>query len=726
MVGASALNIAGKGGEDDASRLASVLREHYAPADCAQVERALAWAAPRLERRLAKSGESALSHALKTAVILQEIKLDADCIAASLLAPLVEEREAVRAMREQFGDAITDLAEGVARMVMVESLGSRAALAAQGAEQMEGLRKMLLAMAQDVRVVLVKLADHMQTMRYVVRASDEARRNAMARLAWDIFAPLANRLGVWQLKWELEDLALRILDPDNYRRIAGLLDETRQEREQYIESVKARLRDELARAGIKAEVSGRPKHIYSIYNKMRRKSVDFDALYDVRAVRVLVNDLKECYTALGIAHNLWTPLPGEFDDYIAKPKNNDYRSLHTAVIGPAGKPLEIQIRTFDMHQHAELGVAAHWRYKEGSRHDASYDEKIVWLRHIVSWKDEVADAGDLATQFRSELFADTIYVLTPQGRVIDLPKGATPIDFAYHVHTELGHRCRGAKVGGVMVSLSTALKNGQQVEIIAAKQGGPSRDWLNPALGFVKSAASRTKVRQWFNRQNYEAAVAQGREIVEKELQREGKTGINLDKFAQRLGFDKLADMLAEVGRGELGARQLHTVLRADDAPAAPVDLEPLVRKSRAQPGGILVVGVDRLLTVPAKCCKPAPPDAIIGFVSRGRGVTIHRKSCANVQRLDAERLMPADWGSSPEATFPVDVVIDANDRTGLLRDITEILSREHINVTATNSISRDAAATMLLTVEINHLAQLQRVLGLIKEVPGVARASRR
>ncbi len=697
----------------------------YAEPDLALLKRVLEWIALQAADHTLKSGEALLPHALSTALILREFKLDAECLAASLLAHVAITHDAVLAMRDKFGARAAELAEGAARMAMIENLSSRAARTGEQAAQMEGLRKMLLAMAQDVRVVLIKLADHTQTMRFVVKCDDVELRHDMARLALDIFAPLANRLGVWQLKWELEDLALRILEPDSYKRIAKLIDEKRGDRECYIDEVIASLREELARSEIKAEISGRPKHIYSIYNKMRRKGVDFDAINDVRAVRVLVDDIKDCYAALGSVHSLWTPLPKEFDDYIAKPKSNDYRSLHTAVIGPEGKSLEIQIRTFDMHRHAELGIAAHWRYKEGSRRDSGYDQRIAWLRQIVAWKDEVADAGELAAQFKSELFEDTIYVLTPQGRVIDLPQDATPIDFAYHVHSDLGHRCRGAKVDGAMVPLSRPLKNGQQVEIIAAKQGGPSRDWLNPALGFLKSAGARVKVRQWFNRQNYEVSVAQGRDIVDRELQRHGMTGINLDKLAQQFEFDKLNDFLAEVGRGEIGPRQLQTALRADETTPAAADEQPIVRKPRAQPGGILVVGVDRLLTVPAKCCKPAPPDPIIGFVSRGRGVTIHRKGCANVARLNTERLVAADWGASPEATFPVDIVIDANDRTGLLRDITEILSRERINVTATNSASRDAAARMLLTVEINNLHQLNRVLALIRDVPGVARAAR-
>ncbi len=698
----------------------------YAGSDVALLGRVLEWIAPQAAGHTLPGGEPMLPHAVNTALILREFKLDAECLAASLLAQVAVTHAAVLAIRDQFGARVAELVEGVARMAMIESLSRHASRGSEQAAQLEGLRKMLLAMVQDVRVVLVKLADHVQTLRYVVKCDDVQLRHDMARLALDIFAPLANRLGVWQLKWELEDLALRILEPETYRRIAKLLDEKRGDRERHIDQVIARLRAELARAGIEAEISGRPKHIYSIYNKMRRKGIDFDALYDVRAVRVLVGDVRDCYAALGSVHSLWTPLPKEFDDYIAKPKSNDYRSLHTAVLGPEGKPLEIQIRTFEMHGHAELGVAAHWRYKEGSRRDSGHDGRIAWLRQIVEWKDEVADAGELAAQLKSELFEDTIYVLTPQGRVIDLPQDATPIDFAYHVHTDLGHRCRGAKVDGAMVPLNTPLRNGQQVEILAGKQGGPSRDWLNPALGFLKSAGARGKVRQWFNRQNHEASVAQGRAVVDRELQRHGMTGMNLDKLAQQFEFDKLNDFLAEVGRGEIGPRQLQTALRAETPAPAVADDQPLVRKPRAQPGGILVVGVDKLLTVPAKCCKPAPPDAIVGFVSRGRGVTIHRKGCANVARLSAERLVAADWGVSPDATFPVDIVVEADDRTGLLRDITEILSRERINVTATNSASRDAAARMLLTVEISNLDQLNRMLVLIREVRGVAHAARR
>ena len=705
----------------------------YAPVEAEALKRVLDFAAPLYAGHNLASGEPVLAHALETAGILAELKLDHETLAAALLSPCHEVApQQAQPLREKFGATIADLADGVVRMGEIGALSNRMPAAQkpeQQAAQLEALRKMLLAMVQDIRVVLIKLADHAQELRYVVKSENEAVRREAAELTRDIFAPLANRLGVWQLKWELEDLAFRILEPDTYKRIARQLDEKRIVRERYIAGVMALLKDELARAGIAAEVTGRPKHIYSIYKKMHKKGLDFEALHDVRAVRILVDDVKDCYAALGLVHNLWSPIPKEFDDYIAKPKSNDYRSLHTAVIGPEGKAVEVQIRTHDMHHHSELGVAAHWRYKEGVRHDKSFDEKIAWLRQILEWKDEVNDAGELAEQFKTGLFEDAVYVLTPQGRVIDLPKGSTPIDFAYHVHTELGHRCRGAKIDGAMVPLTTPLANGQQVEILAAKQGGPSRDWLNPQLGYLKSHGARTKVRQWFNRQNYEVDVAQGRALLDKELQRHGLTKLNLDKLAADLGFAKLNDFLSDLGRGEIGSKQLADALHGGSAPQpAPPVTEPLVtRKPRATTkGSVLVVGVDKLLTVPAKCCKPAPPEPIIGFVTRGRGVTVHRANCASVKRLDPERMVTAEWGEAEGATFPIDIEVEAVDRTGLLRDISEVLSRERINVTATNTASRDLSARMRFTLEIANLGQLKRVLMLIREVRGVVSAARR
>jgi GTP pyrophosphokinase len=668
-----------------------------------------------------------LAHAAEVVELLAVLDLDPECAAATLLVPpLRAGRLEAAALRQGFGSRIAELADGVLRMDEIGALSVRSVVPAGGqGAQLETLRKMLLAMVQDVRVVLIKLADHLCRLRGSLKTAGEERRRELALLTRDVFAPLANRLGVWQLKWELEDLALRILEPDTYKRIARLLDEKRLDRERYIENVVALLKGELARAGIAAEVNGRPKHIASIHRKMQSKGLDFQGLYDVRAVRVLVRDVKDCYAALGLVHALWSPLPKEFDDYIAKPKANNYRSLHTAVIGPEGKSLEVQIRTHEMHEHSERGVAAHWQYKEGGRIDRGYQEKIAWLRQVLEWKDEISDAGELAEQFRSGLFDDSVYVLTPQGRVIDLPKGATPVDFAYHVHTELGHRCRGAKVDGVMVPLNTPLANGQQVEILAAKQGGPSRDWLNPQLGFLKSAGARAKVRQWFNRQNLEADIAQGRAILERELQRHGQTRINHDQFAARLGFERLPDFLAAIARGELGSKALQDAL-GGEAPAPEPAPAIVTRKSKPGGGGVLVVGVDKLLTAPAKCCRPAPPEPIVGFVTRGRGVSVHRADCANLARLDPARRIAAEWGEPGSATFPVEIAVDAADRTGLLRDISEVLSRERINVTATRTQSSDLSARMRFTLEVADLGQLDRALGLIREVRGVISAERR
>ncbi|TMG89349.1 MAG: bifunctional (p)ppGpp synthetase/guanosine-3',5'-bis(diphosphate) 3'-pyrophosphohydrolase, partial [Betaproteobacteria bacterium] len=593
----------------------------------------------------------------------------------------------------------------------------------------------------DIRVVLVKLAERTQALRFLVgseSASADARAHA-ARETLDLFAPLANRLGVWQLKWELEDLSLRALEPESYQRIARLLDERRLDRQHYIENVQATLKRELAATGVKAEVSGRAKHIYSIWNKMRRKGSGIESLYDIRAVRILVESVKDCYAALGVVHNLWTPIPREFDDYIAKPKANNYRSLHTAVIGLEGKPLEVQIRTVDMHRQSEYGVAAHWRYKEGAqagRRDPGFDEKIAWLRQVLDWKDAVADAGEWLQQFKSSLFTDTIYVLTPQGKVVDLPRGATPVDFAYAVHTSLGHRCRGAKVDGVMVPLNHVLSSGQRVEIVAVKQGGPSHDWLNPELGYVHSHRARAKVRQWFKAQQVEETIAHGRDQVERELARAGMTALKLDAVAAEAGYAKIEDFFAAVARAEINLRALQNAIRAVGKPGAAlpagaVEERVVARESKAAGAGsgILIVGVDRLMTGLARCCKPAPPDAIVGFVTRGKGISIHRQSCSNVARMrerQPERLITADWGRPRDEVFPVDVIVESMDRQGLLRDISEVFSREKINVTAVNTLSKNLQARMAFTLEVRGLDELKRTLALVRDVPGVLSASRR
>jgi len=691
---------------------------------------ALASAQEALAGEVLPTGEAALEHNVSTAALLAQLGLDHESVAAALLLgvapPTRRERERLIG---NVGAEIAALADGTARMRQIDGLGAAAATGAEAAQQLEGLRKMLLAMAQDFRIVFIKLASHTQHLRHLVKGGSQAQRHVAARLAVDIFAPLANRLGVWQIKWELEDLAFRATDAELYKRIARMLDEKRGEREKFIADATNELSGALRRADMKFEITGRPKHIYSIYKKMQRKAIAFEQLYDVNALRVFVDEVKDCYAALGIVHDLWTPIPTEFDDYIAKPKGNDYRSLHTAVIGPGGRVLEVQIRTHEMHRQAELGIAAHWRYKEGSKSDRRYDEKVSWLRQMLEWKTELAGERSLAEHFKSGLFDDTVYVLTPQGKVVDLPTGSTPVDFAYAVHTDLGHHCRGARVDGVMVPLNTPLRHGQSVEIMAAKQGGPSRDWLNPSLRFTASHRARAKVRQWFNAQNLETAIAQGRAVVEKELQRMGVGAVNLEAVASRGGYATVADLFAAVGRGDLNSRQLQALAREPEPTEAREPAPALFHnKGRATgPGsGILVVGVDKLLTVPAKCCKPAPPDAVIGFVTRGRGVTIHRAGCPNLRTMDPERLIDVQWGQADGGSFEVDIELEAGDRTGLLRDVSDMLARERINVMAANTETRDARARMQFTIEVADLAQLERVLVLLERVSGVTRARRR
>ncbi len=713
----------------------------YPQDDIAGIRAAFEYARERCAEAAGRDGERLIDRAMGAATILAGLGLDAGAVRAALLTglPAAGAFDAA-AVTGAFGADVAALVPGVARMDDIRALPATGS-ADDRAAQAERLRKMLLAMVEDFRVVLIKLAERTQALRFLMTRGEEARplRERTAREVLDLFAPLANRLGVWQLKWELEDLSLRALEPEAYKAIARMLDERRLDRTRYIEEVVATLRRELAQAGIRGEVTGRPKHIYSIWNKMRRKQSEIDALYDIRAVRVLVNDVKDCYAALGVVHQLWTPLPDEFDDYIAKPKANDYRSLHTAVIGPEGKPLEVQIRTFEMHQHSEYGVAAHWRYKEGGqkgmRRDPGFEDRIAWLRQVLDWKDAVADASEWMSAFKSSLFTGTIYVLTPQGRVVDLPRGATPVDFAYAVHTDLGHRCRGARVDGALVPLNHVLDNGQQVEIVTAKQGGPSRDWLNPDLGYVHSHRARSKVRQWFKAQQLAATLAQGRAVVERELQRAGATAVNLDVVAAKAGMPRADDLFAAVARDEVNMRQLQTAIRAVTAPDAPQPaapgLEQVARASRAEGAGsgIMIHGVDRLLTHLARCCKPAPPDGIVGFVTRGKGVSIHRRSCAAVVRMrerEPERVIAADWGAARDEVFPVDVVLEAMDRQGLLRDVTEVFARERVNVTAANTLTRHQHVRMAFTLEVKGLDVLQRALALVRDVPGVLAAGRR
>jgi GTP pyrophosphokinase len=705
----------------DASERALVVRAHQ-------------FAAPLYEGKRLGTGEPAIDHALGLAANLASLRLDAAARAAGLLYAVPEYlADAGERLAAQFDATVAALVAGVWKLnrlrVVTRGLGAQGQKEAARQTQTEVLRNMLLAMVEDIRVVLIRLASRTQTLRFLAHAPDELRR-PMARETLDIYAPLANRLGVWQLKWELEDLSFRFLEPELYKRIAKMLDERRVERETFIAEAIGALSRALAAAGVRAEVSGRPKHIFSIYSKMQEKGLDFAELYDVRGLRVLVDDVQYCYTALGVVHDLWPPIPQEFDDYIARPKGNDYRSLHTAAVGPDGRALEVQIRTHEMHRHAELGVAAHWRYKEGKGgREEPFDEKIAWLRQVLAWRDEVVDAAEWVEQSKRAALDETVYVLTPQGRVIDLPRGATPIDFAYSLHTDLGHRCRGAKVDGAMVPLDYRLQNGQRVEIVAAKAGGPSRDWLTHP-GYLASSRARHKVRQWFNTEELARTVAAGRQIVEREIQREGGAKANLEQLAHGLGFDKPDELFAAAGRDEIGTRAVQIALRGpSEAPAPAEEVVAKKSKSGGAGGGILFVGVDRLMTQLARCCKPVPPDPIIGFVTRGRGISVHRRDCASLGQLVVrypERMIEAQWGAGGGEVFPVDLAVQAHDRQGLLRDVSEVLSKERINVTAVNTLTRNHVANMSFTVEVNDLGHLRRALAQIEEVAGVIAARRR
>ena len=721
--------------QDSAAALAP-LAAGLPQAEAARIAQALEFAEPLYAGQLLSTGEPVWPHALGLATNLAAIGVDPATRIAGVLFATPKQLGSLDPLEQRFGAEVADLAGGVEKLYKLRVL-------TRGRENPnEVLRKMVLGMVDDIRVVLIRLASRTQTLRWFARQPDEDRA-AYARETLDIYAPLANRLGVWQLKWEMEDLSFRFLEPEVYQRLAKNLDQRRVERERYIEDAMRVLGRELKSAGVEARLAGRPKHIYSIWNKMRVKALEFADVHDVRALRVIVATEDDCYAALGVAHHLWQPIPQEFDDYIARPKGNDYRSLHTAVMGPEGKTLEVQIRTEAMHRHAEFGVAAHWRYKEGggaAKAEDAFERKIAWLRQLLAWRDEIADrsdqrgSADRPAQLRAAPGDDTVYALTPQGRVVDLPAGATPVDFAYALHTDLGHRCRGARVDGHMVPLDTPLASGQRVEIVVAKAGGPSRDWMNPERGFARSSRARQKIKQWFNSQALAETVAAGRAIVERELKREaGGAQANLDALAGRLGAGKAEDLFAAVAREEVNMRQLQAAMRAMTglAPAQPPAAAPAAPRARKPSGadkGVLVVGVDRLLTQLAKCCKPVPPDAVRGFVTRGKGVSIHREDCASLRSLaetSPERLIDVEWGKGSSAAYPVDMVVTANDRQGLLRDIGDALARERINVTAVRTQSKDELAHMRFTFEVADLAHLKRAFAIVKEVGGVIRVTR-
>ncbi len=701
---------------------------HYASAeDIDLVVRAYEVAERAHRGQVRATGEDYITHTVAVATILAELRLDAPTIAAALLHDVIEDTElTAQDLEAEFGHEITSLVEGVTKLTKLTRKGIRSA-------QAENMRKLFLAMAEDIRVVLIKLADRLHNMRTLYALPPE-KQERIARETLEIYAPLANRLGIWQIKWQLEDLALRALEPEVYNEIAEQIARRRAEREAFIARIIEQLSQRLEEEGIDVvEISGRPKHIYSIYSKMRRKGVSFDEVYDVHAVRVIVRTVKDCYTTLGIVHDMWTPIPGEFDDYIATPKENLYQSLHTAVRLPGeGSPLEVQIRTEEMHQVAEYGIAAHWRYKERRQRDESLERKIAWLRQQLESHRELDDAEEFVASVKEDLLPEQVYVFTPQNDVIELPAGATPIDFAYRIHTEVGHRCRGARVNGRMVPLNTPLKTGDRVEIITAKQGGPSRDWLNPALGYVRTSRARSKIRQWFRKRERAENIAHGREVLEREMRKLGLTRERYDEVAALFGYKDLDDFLAAIGSGDINSQQIATrVLEAErereeeqevEAEAAETVAEPL---PPTEPGGVDVMGVENLLTKVARCCNPLPGDRVVGYITRGRGVTLHKAECPNAQRLmaqDPERVIQVNWREDPKRVYPVVIRVLAYDRPGLMRDVSDVVASQDVNISAASvqTNKKNNIAVLKATLEISSVRQLTHILNRISRLPNV------
>ena len=730
-------------------RLLEQLPENYTLADRELIQRAYRVAEEAHSEQKRHSGEPYINHCLAVASILADLRVPPEVVAAGLLHDTVEDTTiTLNDIRRDFGNTIAVLVDGVTKLTNLprvsrddqhaensngngsngsdssESLPSNIALGRKQDLVSETLRKTFLAMGDDVRVVLIKLADRLHNMR-TLGFMPEHKRKRIAKETLDIFAPLANRLGIWQIKWELEDLGFRYLNPEKYREIAEQIQERRPDREVQIEAIKNNLLTLLESHNIAAEISGRPKHIYSIFKKMTQKGKPFDLVRDVRAVRLIVPDVPSCYAALGVIHTHWRPIPGEFDDYIAAPKDNFYQSLHTAVIYDDKRPLEVQIRTAEMHQNAEYGIAAHWRYKEGAHRDKSYEQRINWLRNMMEWRTDVNDAQEFVEGMKTDVFQDRVYVFTPRGDIIDLSAGSTPIDFAYHVHTDIGHRCRGARVNGKLVPLYQELKTGDQVEILTAKRGGPSRDWLNPNLGLVKTQRARSKIKAWFKKQEDEQNLAQGRATLERELQRLGITNTNYEKMARELGFKVPEEMFIALGNGDLSVnrviRQLSEIAETADI------LEATIPAQEPKPStdAVEVVGLKGLLSTMARCCNPMPGDQIVGYITRGRGATIHRQDCPNIlRRKDTERLLQVDWGKV-ERTFPVHITVKAYDRQGLMGDISTLLQNEGVNIADVSVNYNRTVADIKLVIEIRDLAQLSRVLTRIESLPNVLEALR-
>ncbi len=711
-----------------------------------QVEDSLDWVMQRYEPSVIAGDQPLWDHCLASAKILAQLQTDASTrIATLLLALPAHTGKGLDPVGQQFGAEVAKLVQGTRALLRLGEVArdARAQEGEDAAAQKENLRKMLLAMAADLRIVLIRLASRLQTLRWHANTKTpcEAR---FAQETLDLYAPLANRLGIWQVKWEMEDLAFRFEQPEQYRAIAKRLEEKRVERETFIEQTLKKLRELVAQAGIEASITGRPKHIYSIWNKMQRKSVDFSELYDLRAMRVIVPDERSCYTVLGLVHEHWSPIGQEFDDYISRPKPNGYRSLHTVVADHEGRAFEVQIRTQAMHEFAEFGMAAHWRYKESGQSskaapdEQGYDKRLAWMRQLLAWRQDAEADSDADTSAAAAALAQSerIYVLSPQARVIELPKGATPVDFAYHLHTDLGHRCRGARVDGQMVPLQTKLHTGQTVEIVTTKAGGPSRDWLNPQLGYLASSRAKAKVRAWFNAIELQQRITQGHALVDKELQRLGKTAINHEQLAQQLGFAHADDLYVAVAKEDFSLRQIDAVFKPaaqaptqDEVARFATHVAKDVTGGSSGGAGVLVQGVGSLLTQLARCCRPAPPDPIGGFVTRGRGVSIHRLDCPSFTQLarrDPERVIEVSWGDTADTVYPVDIVVHAHDRDGLLRDLSEVFARLRLNVIGVNTQSKASLAHMVFTVQVSGAEGLQRALVALGEVTGVLSAQRR
>jgi len=705
------------------SQLIGKAREYLQPEKLALVEEAYNFASQAHKGQVRKSGEPYLGHPLQVALTLAELQLDASSLAAALLHDVPENCGiAISEIEARFGSEVAKLVDGTTKLGKLAWSGEGVVASEL---QVENLRKMLVAMAEDLRVVFIKLADRLHNMRTLGALSSEKQRS-IAQETLEIYAPLAHRLGIWELKWQLEDLAIRYLEPRKYRQIARLIAARRTQREDFVARIIQILGGEFDRVDIKAEVSGRPKHIYSIYQKMEKYSAlgrDFDDIHDLLALRVLVGTVPDCYAAVGVIHSLWRPLPEEFDDFVANPKPNGYQALHTVVMYGA-TPLEIQIRTHQMHHIAEYGVAAHWRYKEGEEKDIRFEERISWLRQLIEWHRELSGAEEFLESVKTDIFIDQVFVFTPKGEIKDLPKGSTPLDFAYRVHTELGHRCIGAKVNGRLMTLSYQLKNGDVVEIMAAKgDKGPSRDWLSPQLGFIKTSHAREKVRQWFKRQERAENIERGRELLEKEMRRLGIKLSQREELAKLFKYDSLDDFLAAIGYGGVTTHQVALKLAAQEerpkeAAGGPPPQPPV--------SAIKVLGVGDMVTRLAECCHPVPGDRIVGYVTRSRGVSIHRQDCYNIIHEDEkERLIPVEWGQTA-ALYPVSIQVEAWDRVGLIRDITTIVAEEKINIAAMSSVQHDDhTVTEHLTLGMKGLAQLSRLSGRIEGVRGVISVAR-